>query len=67
MDIVDFRTDYKQRIIPALMKSRGYKNVTEVPKIQKVVVNCSVGSASDIKAALEDAVHDISVITGQKP
>lgn len=67
MDIVDFRTDYKQRIVPALMKSRGYKNVTEVPKIQKVVVNCSVGSASDIKAALEDAMNDISIITGQKP
>ena len=67
MDIVDFRTDYKERIVPALMKSRGYQNITEVPKIQKVVVNCSVGSASDIKAALEDAMNDISTITGQKP
>jgi large subunit ribosomal protein L5 len=67
MDIVDFRKDYKDRIVPALMKSRGYKNISEVPKIQKVVVNCSVGSANDIKAALEDAVNDISIITGQKP
>ncbi|MGF1678984.1 MAG: 50S ribosomal protein L5 [Candidatus Methylacidiphilales bacterium] len=67
MDIVDLREDYKKRIIPALMQSRGYKNVSQVPKLQKIVVNCSVGSSNDRKAALDDAVHDITVITGQKP
>jgi len=67
MDVVDFKKAYRDRIIPALMKSRGYKNVSEVPRIQKIVVNCSVGSANDRKAALEDAVHDITAITGQRP
>lgn len=67
MDVVDFRKKYKEEFVPALMKSGGYKNVSEVPKIQKVVINCSVGSANDRKAALEDAIRDISAITGQTP
>lgn len=63
----DFRKEYLEEVVPALMKSRGYKNINEVPKIEKVVVNCCVGSSQDIKAALEDAVRDITLITGQKP
>lgn len=53
--------------MPALLKSRAYKNVHEVPKIEKVVVNCCIGSSEDVKLALEDAVRDITMITGQKP
>src|SRR5271168_1578240 len=59
--------EYKERIVPALIASRGYKNVMEVPKIQKVVVNCCIGSSVDTKVALEDAFNEIQMITGQKP
>ena len=63
----DLYAEYKEKVVPALMQSRGYKNVNQVPKIEKIVVNCCVGSAQDVKAAVEDAVHDITLITGQKP
>ncbi len=59
--------EYKEKVAPALQASRGYKNVMEVPKIQKVVVNCCIGSAVDTKVALEDAFNEIQMITGQKP
>jgi large subunit ribosomal protein L5 len=60
-------TEYKEKIVPALKTSRGYKNVMEIPKISKVVVNCCIGSAVDTKIALEDAFNEIQMITGQKP
>ena len=60
-------TEYKEKIVPALVASRGYKNVMEVPKVQKVVVNCCIGSSVDTKVALEDAFNEIQMITGQKP
>src|SRR5476649_923474 len=59
--------EYKERIVPALIKSRGYKNVMEVPKVQKVVVNCCIGSSVDTKVALEDAFNEVQMITGQRP
>jgi large subunit ribosomal protein L5 len=63
----DLLQEYKEHVVPALKEKRGYKNVHEVPRITKVVVNCSVGSAQDVKQALEDAMRDITAITGQKP
>ena len=60
-------TEYKEKVVPALISSRGYKNVMEVPKIQKVVVNCCIGSSADTKIALEDAFNEVQMITGQKP
>ena len=59
--------EYKERVVPALIESRGYKNVMEVPKVQKVVVNCCIGSSVDTKVALEDAFNEIQMITGQRP
>src|ERR1017187_7317566 len=59
--------EYKEKVVPALQKSRGYKNIMEVPKIQKVVVNCCIGSSVDTKIALEDAFNEVQMITGQKP
>src|SRR5271155_3353515 len=59
--------EYKEKIVPALIQSRGYKNVMQVPKIEKVVVNCCIGSSLDTKIALEDAFNEIQMITGQKP
>ncbi|MEM1058322.1 MAG: 50S ribosomal protein L5 [Verrucomicrobiota bacterium] len=61
------KQQYKDEVVPALIESRGYGNVCQVPKLEKVVINCSVGSSSDVKAALEDAIADIESITGQKP
>jgi large subunit ribosomal protein L5 len=59
--------EYKEKIVPALIKSRGYKNVMEVPKVDKVVVNCCIGSSVDTKIALEDAFNEVQMITGQRP
>jgi len=63
----DLLQEYRDKVVPALMSQRGYKNINQVPKLSKIVVNCSVGSANDVKAAMEDAVHDVTLITGQKP
>jgi len=63
----EFYDDYKNRVIPALQKERGYKNVHQIPKVEKVVINTSVGSQSDVKQALEDAKAELALISGQKP
>ncbi len=59
-------TDYKTRVVPALTEKLGYKNPHQVPKILKVVVNCGVGSQAERKQAVEDALEELSRITGQK-
>jgi large subunit ribosomal protein L5 len=64
---VEFYTDYKERVIPALKEKLGYSNLHQIPAIKKVVVNTCVGSSSDVKQALEDAKAELSLITGQKP
>lgn len=64
---VEFYTDYKERVVPALTAKLGYKNIHEVPVIKKVVVNTCVGSSSDVKQALEDAKAELALVTGQKP
>ena len=62
----EFYRDYKERVVPALRERHGYKNIHEVPKVEKVVVNTSVGSDSDVKQALEDAKLELALITGQR-
>ena len=57
---------YKTEITDAMMKKFGYKNVMQVPKIDKIVVNMGVGEARDNAKILESAVKDMEVITGQK-
>jgi large subunit ribosomal protein L5 len=64
---VELYTHYKERVIPALQKQHGYKNVHQVPKIEKVVVNTCVNANTDVKQGLEDAKAELSLITGQKP
>src|SRR6478609_6746950 len=63
----EFYRDYKERVIPALQKQHVYKNIHQVPKVDKVVVNTSVGSQSDVKQALDDARMELALITGQRP
>ena len=57
---------YKETVIPALMEKFQYKNVMEVPAVEKVVVNIGVGDAIQNAKALEDAVRELEQITGQK-
>ena len=59
--------EYKTRVVPALREKHGYKNVHEIPKIAKVVVNSSIGAGADSKEALEIAKSEIAMITGQRP
>src|SRR5215472_11141369 len=64
----DLYKEYRERVVPALLEKRGYKNRLQVPKIQKVVINtCVSTSSSDMKQALEDAKAELAIITGQKP
>lgn len=57
---------YKDEIIDAMTKKFGYKNVMEVPKLDKIVVNMGVGEAKENAKVLEMAVGDMETITGQK-
>lgn len=58
---------YKKEVIPALQKELGYKNINEVPKIEKVVVNTCLGDVKDNSKSFNMAVDEIQAITGQKP
>jgi len=62
----EFYKDYKERVMPALQQQHGYENVHQVPKVEKVVINTSVGSQADVKQALDDAKTELALITGQR-
>ena len=57
---------YLNEIVPAMVEKFGYKNIMEVPKIEKIVVNMGVGEAKENAKLLESAVKDMEMITGQK-
>ena len=61
------REQYQKEAIPALMKKFNYKSVMEVPKLEKIVVNIGLGDIKDNPKALENAMNDLGLITGQKP
>ncbi len=58
---------YEGEIMDAMIKRFGYKNVMEVPKLEKIVVNMGVGEAKENPKILDSAMKDLEVITGQKP
>jgi large subunit ribosomal protein L5 len=58
---------YQKEAVPALLKAFQYKNVMQVPRISKVVLNIGLGSEQDNAKALEAAMGDMTIITGQKP
>lgn len=60
------RTLYNDEIIEAMTRKFGYKNVMEVPKLDKIVINMGVGEAKDNAKLLESAVKDLEIISGQK-
>ena len=58
---------YINEVVPALTEKFGYKNVMELPKIEKIIINMGVGEAVGNPKALDAAVSDLTIITGQKP
>ncbi|CAI9085340.1 50S ribosomal protein L5 [Candidatus Methylacidiphilum fumarolicum] len=66
-DMPTFWKAYKEIVVPHLISLNNYKNIHEVPKIVKITINCCVGSSGDIKVALEEAVKELALITGQQP
>lgn len=57
---------YKSEIVDAMVKKFGYKNIMEVPKLDKIVINMGVGEAKDNSKILEVAVKELETIAGQK-
>lgn len=57
---------YNKEVVQAMMEKFGYKNIMEVPKLEKIVVNMGIGEAKDNSKVLESAVADMELITGQK-
>ena len=58
---------YVNEVVPALIKEFGYKNVNEVPKIEKIVLNMGLGAEKDNSKSFNIAVEELAVIAGQKP
>ena len=58
---------YLSEVVPAMIKKFQYKNPMEVPKLGKIVINMGVGEARENPKALESAVSDMTIISGQKP
>lgn len=63
----DLKQRYRKEVVPALMREFEYRNIMQVPRIEKVVINVGVGEALDNPKALDATVNDIQTITGQKP
>ena len=61
------REQYEKEVVPALMKKFNYKSVMQVPKLEKIVINIGLGDTKDNPKSLENAINDLSQITGQKP
>jgi large subunit ribosomal protein L5 len=58
---------YKNEIVDAMIKKFEYKNVMEVPKLEKIIINMGVGEAKENAKILESAMKDLEIISGQKP
>ena len=61
------REQYNNEVVPELMKKFGYKSIMQVPKLDKVVINIGLGDLKENPKALENAMKDLTQITGQKP
>ena len=64
---IRLKDKYLQEVVPALVKEFGYKNVNEVPKIEKIVLNMGLGAEKDNSKSFNIAVEELAVISGQKP
>ena len=61
------REQYEKEVVPALMKKFNYKSVMQVPKLEKIVINMGVSDVKESSKALDAAMADLTLITGQKP
>ena len=61
------REQYEKEVVPALMKKFNYKSIMQVPKLEKIVINIGLGDTRDNPKALDNAINDLSMITGQRP
>jgi large subunit ribosomal protein L5 len=61
------KENYQNEIVPAMVKKFGYKNIMQVPKLDKIVINMGVGEAKENAKLLEAAMGDLETIAGQKP
>ena len=61
------REQYEKEVIPAMMKKFNYKSLMQVPRLEKIVINIGLGDVKDNPKSLENAVNDLTIITGQKP
>ncbi len=66
INTVSLKKDYKERIAPALMKDFGYTSKMQVPKLEKIVLNQGLGIAVADKKIIENAINEMTTITGQK-
>jgi large subunit ribosomal protein L5 len=67
MALKPLQEQYKEEIVPDLIKEFGYKSVMQTPGLEKIVVNVGVGEALENAKAIDFALNDITLITGQKP
>jgi len=65
MNQPELKKFYHETVVPELQKSLGYKNIMEVPKVEKIVLNSGVGSEND-KSVMDEVVKEMSAISGQK-
>ena len=61
------REQYEKEVVPALMKKFNYTSVMQVPKLEKIVINIGLGETKDNPKALDNAMNDLTIITGQRP
>lgn len=66
-NIPSLQTKYRKEITPALIKTFGYKNVMQVPKLTKITLSLGFGTAREDKGKMENALNDLTTIAGQKP
>lgn len=64
---MNLKERYNKEVVPALKEKFGYKSVMQVPKLEKIVINMGVSDVKDNSKALENAMRDLQIITGQKP
>ena len=66
MDKARLNVMYKETVVPALIKEFGYKNINEVPKLEKIVLNMGLGEVKDNSKSFQIAVDELTAIAGQK-
>lgn len=63
----ELKKQYKEEVVPSLMNKFEYESIMQTPKVEKIVVNMGVGDAVQNAKALDTAVEELTMITGQKP